>query len=270
MNTPEGWYYADGDPPGTVRRWNGTAWVGFPIADPSAPVESRTKPETVAVFGQKPLRPTGVFVSMALVWLAFALLVGALGSPTEISRIRVVVMGTTLPAAFLSMIGFVFWFHRAYRNISLWSTPQRSPIWAIIGWLIPIVNLYAPFTMMLELIEESPHPRRRGSLNPLIAFLWWGLWVLPSFAVPLTLVWVSQRDVQSRAEALETVESAWIVIVLAFVLNALSILLGMYLVHTISREQDIRLSSYPTEFLNVSQPSQNKTGSTGVKPGSSR
>lgn len=29
-----GWYHVQGDPPGTVRRWNGTHWIGFPIPDP--------------------------------------------------------------------------------------------------------------------------------------------------------------------------------------------------------------------------------------------
>lgn len=30
-----GWYYVEGDPPGTVRRWNGVEWIGFPIPDPA-------------------------------------------------------------------------------------------------------------------------------------------------------------------------------------------------------------------------------------------
>ena len=30
-----GWYHVEGDPPGTVRRWNGVEWIGFPIPDPN-------------------------------------------------------------------------------------------------------------------------------------------------------------------------------------------------------------------------------------------
>ncbi len=33
---PPGWYYAQGDPPGTQRYWDGTAWQGGPQAVPSA------------------------------------------------------------------------------------------------------------------------------------------------------------------------------------------------------------------------------------------
>ena len=28
---PEGWYHADGDPPGTQRYWDGSEWVGVPV-----------------------------------------------------------------------------------------------------------------------------------------------------------------------------------------------------------------------------------------------
>lgn len=33
---PPGWYYAQGDPPGTQRYWDGSAWQGGPQAMPSA------------------------------------------------------------------------------------------------------------------------------------------------------------------------------------------------------------------------------------------
>ena len=39
---PAGHYYAEGDPPGTVRYWDGTQWVGDPI--PAPPSASPTPP----------------------------------------------------------------------------------------------------------------------------------------------------------------------------------------------------------------------------------
>ena len=35
--TPPGWYYAQGDPPGTQRYWDGGAWQGGPIPMPLGP-----------------------------------------------------------------------------------------------------------------------------------------------------------------------------------------------------------------------------------------
>jgi len=32
-----GWYHLDGDPEGTIRRWNGVEWIGQPIPDPTHP-----------------------------------------------------------------------------------------------------------------------------------------------------------------------------------------------------------------------------------------
>jgi uncharacterized RDD family membrane protein YckC len=34
---PAGWYYAEGDPPGTQRYWNGEIWTGEPQLVPGAP-----------------------------------------------------------------------------------------------------------------------------------------------------------------------------------------------------------------------------------------
>lgn len=33
---PAGWYHQAGDPPGTVRRWTGLEWIGYPIQEPGA------------------------------------------------------------------------------------------------------------------------------------------------------------------------------------------------------------------------------------------
>jgi len=35
--TPPGWYNAQGDPPGTVRWWDGSTWVSGPVPAAAAP-----------------------------------------------------------------------------------------------------------------------------------------------------------------------------------------------------------------------------------------
>lgn len=37
MNQPPGFYWADGDPPGTTRYWDGTTWQGGPVIAPDGP-----------------------------------------------------------------------------------------------------------------------------------------------------------------------------------------------------------------------------------------
>ena len=54
---PAGWYYAQGDPPGTHRYWDGTAWVGGPQAITAAPgvgqVADATGQAQLASLGQR-------------------------------------------------------------------------------------------------------------------------------------------------------------------------------------------------------------------------
>ena len=52
QNPIPGYYYAAGDPPGTVRQWDGTQWIGDPMPAPpdsSTSVEDNSKFATVGV-----------------------------------------------------------------------------------------------------------------------------------------------------------------------------------------------------------------------------
>lgn len=72
--TPPGWLYAEGDPPGTVRYWNGVAWEGEPKLtgpQPSAP-PFPGQPQTAGQPQPKKSKAKWVL----LVVLAAALLVG--------------------------------------------------------------------------------------------------------------------------------------------------------------------------------------------------
>jgi uncharacterized RDD family membrane protein YckC len=41
---PAGWYYASGDPAGTVRYWDGELWQGEPVPNPSMPTANASVP----------------------------------------------------------------------------------------------------------------------------------------------------------------------------------------------------------------------------------
>jgi len=68
-----GYYHAKGDPPGTVRFWDGAQWQGGPTTPPNRKVH----PENVAadVRLASPGRRIGARVLDYLVWLAIAVLV---------------------------------------------------------------------------------------------------------------------------------------------------------------------------------------------------
>lgn len=53
-----GWYYADGDPAGTQRYWDGAAWVGEPTAVSAAPVNPAPVPAPPMAPTTTPATPT--------------------------------------------------------------------------------------------------------------------------------------------------------------------------------------------------------------------
>lgn len=79
---------------------------------------------------------------------------------------------------------FVWWFYDAYRRMQEFGTQvgsRRHPIWAVIGWLIPAVNLIAPPTIMAELAVPvsgampvrlwQAHPQPDPGLQRVV--FWW-------------------------------------------------------------------------------------------------
>jgi len=274
MTAEPGWYPVEGDPPGTVRRWNGEAWIGFPTAlpgtsqptaQPVAQIEGahrrtdqfatatpRHVPDTrqarlgiLAWFVYIPLAITGIALIALGAGFAF---VGATidldsasfelesepapqfdddgSSLFSIAVVAVVII--TLIAGPL----FVIWFALAYRNLRLWHKTKRAWAWSIFAWFVPFLNLVRPATMMLELVENSPRPDRRGEISPVPVIAWWLLWQLPSFFVLLIAL------AAARSGELDGLTIAW---GLAFVANGIAALLGVYLVARVTASQDRRL-----------------------------
>ena len=243
MAAPAGWYHVEGDPPGTVRRWNGSEWIGFAVPDPSLPDDPahQAAPRQAHV-GQQRLGPAAVFCCVALVWLAASSIAGltAGDEPPEFVRLLV---ATGVPSFMLAAGSFAFWFFRAYRNVSLWAATRRSPIWAALSWFIPLVNLYLPFSIMLELFEQSPGPSRRGALNPLIVLLWWVLSVAPPVLAPVVSYALTQRRHTSVEQARETLDRTGDVLDIALWMLCVPLLIAPVLVYLVTREQDMRLVS---------------------------
>lgn len=90
----------------------------------------------------------------------------------------------------LAAIGFLLWYHRAYRNgIALGARPPRYGTgWAIGYWFIPFVNLVRPKQVMNdiwrgsdpEMPAECPDFAKRP-LTPMLTF-WWAGFLISGFA----------------------------------------------------------------------------------------
>ena len=188
-----GWYYAEGDPPGTVRRWNGETWIGFPIEPPSA--EGTQQPKGLAgaqsfkpVAGQIGLEGPAALASVALfaaivayAYLGLTFFRASRFVPTDAfdtgpDKVKAVVYVAV--AVVFTAVCFITWFSLAYRNLSLWHKTRRSPGWAPFVFITPFVSYRWPWDMMLELVEKSARPDRQGEINPIMVIVWWGGWIL--------------------------------------------------------------------------------------------
>jgi len=209
MSVEPGWYYAEGDPVGTVRRWNGTEWIGFPVAPPNEDGTAAAQPATTTprfqpVSGLVSLKGLAIAVQLTLIAVAIStIFVGvslvqlapyageAAADGVELSD-RVpdglagrFATGTIVSGLLTLLCGLIFvvWFFLAYRNISLWHRTRRSLPWAVLAWIVPFVNLVRPMTMMLEIVEQSAPPNRNENPSPTPVAAWWILWVFAQFGL---------------------------------------------------------------------------------------
>jgi len=84
-----------------------------------------------------------------------------------------------LVATAISMLTFLFWLYKSYKNLSvLCQIPAKfSPVWAVAWFFIPILNLYKPYQVMLELWQQTFAQDTRQNFavkhGPRIIQLWW-------------------------------------------------------------------------------------------------
>lgn len=208
MSVEPGWYHAEGDPVGTVRRWNGTEWIGFPIL-PETPEGTTPNPTAgVARFtpvpGQASLKALAIAVQLSLLAVAAVSLFHAVSLiqlapyaenvlvegpeladkvPDALStRFALSSVGSAIFTLFTGLL-FVAWFFLAYRNVSLWHKTRRSLPWAVLAWIVPFINLVRPMTMMLEIVENSGSRTRDENPSPTPVVAWWFLWVFAQFGL---------------------------------------------------------------------------------------
>lgn len=89
-----------------------------------------------------------------------------------------------------SVVLFVIWMSRAYKNLLYFRTTglEHSPRWAVGSFFVPFANLVVPYRAVKEIwLASSPELDVSGSDSwklqkvPAIIKWWWGLWLLSNF-----------------------------------------------------------------------------------------
>jgi hypothetical protein len=225
--------------------------------------------------GYRPLRSWSLFaiggLALSLVCDAFAFIFGMGGAcfPLDInlddgSSISIwlglvgIVGLLNLPVYIFTIITFLVWQHRAYKNLPALKSRnlQNSPGWAVGWWFIPFANLWMPFQVIREMWNESDpdFEEELGFLSnsygtPLIVGWWWAFWIIGNIVT----------NISGRvAQAENSVENGtfWIALIVEGVFGIVAAYLAIEVVRGITKRQEMRFSkiSNRSQYLPPSPP----------------
>ncbi|MEU2618624.1 DUF4328 domain-containing protein [Streptomyces sp. NPDC007157] len=77
---------------------------------------------------------------------------------------------------FVCAVVFLMWLGRVRDNARLLSgqAPRYSGIWVLVGWVIPLGNLWIPRRIIADAFRDSAPERRL----PWVVNVWWGFWLV--------------------------------------------------------------------------------------------
>jgi hypothetical protein len=90
-------------------------------------------------------------------------------------------------AFIISGVVFIQWFRRAYYNLQLRTgNCEYSDGWAAGAWFTPIISLFRPYQIMLELWEKTTdfiNAKSNANLSKSSALIgvWWLLWIVSNY-----------------------------------------------------------------------------------------
>ncbi|MFC9748449.1 DUF4328 domain-containing protein [Streptomyces niveus] len=155
-------------------------------------------------------------------------------------RLRYYNLSGSLQSVFYLSTGIVYvcWLYRLRDNAEVFApgTHRRGRGWTGWSWLIPVVNLWFPRRIHLDIREASrstgPHSPDwpgRGLIN-----LWWGFWVAEGFVA------LAGGAVYDMTESVGTTNAGLGLLMLADVLDIVCAVLAIRLVRTLTHMQHIK------------------------------
>ncbi|CAN5626000.1 hypothetical protein BH10ACT11_BH10ACT11_20260 [soil metagenome] len=157
-------------------------------------------------------------------------------------------------ALVISVVTFLLWYSRAYRNIGPLGVrePRYGPRWAVASWFIPILSLFRPKQVMNDIWRagDPDLPRVVASLEgrqvtPLLHW-WWALWLLSNWVGTLA-VRVSFDKANPSAEDLKSQSLGY---VFSDIADIVAGVLAILVIRALTARQDERRAKLvtPGEF----------------------
>jgi hypothetical protein len=88
-----------------------------------------------------------------------------------VSTLLVVLVVVTIVTATM----WIRWFHRARLNVEAWDPrfERRRPIWAVAGWLVPGLNLFLPFMIARDILDDTQRDSIVRWRSRPVLMMWW-------------------------------------------------------------------------------------------------
>ena len=143
-------------------------------------------------------------------------------------------------AAFIAVIFLLIWIYPVYRNLPALgnSDLKYTPGWAVGWWFVPIMNLFRPCQVIVEIAEGSD-PRAlvtrepRAAMNSFIV-AWW-IWRVIGAIVGNILARLPETD-----NLQDLVNRSWVIFVAIFATDVPVALMQVFLIHRLQADQDAR------------------------------
>lgn len=126
-----------------------------------------------------------VLAGSAAVSLIYCILLGSSNAYSTTGTVFASLQGLLSLAVFaltiLSAVAFIRWMRRAYYNLTaVGIVVEYDDSWAVTGWIVPIVSLFRPYTIMREIWQRTQRMGYGYVTSHALLRVWWALFLLRS------------------------------------------------------------------------------------------
>ncbi|MBC6698979.1 DUF4328 domain-containing protein [Hymenobacter puniceus] len=95
----------------------------------------------------------------------------------------------------LSAVAFIRWMRRAYYNLTaVGIVVEYDDSWAVSGWIVPIISLSRPYTIMREIWQRTQRMGYGTVTSHALLRVWWTLFLLRSASGIVTSLIANQAN----------------------------------------------------------------------------